>query len=194
MQATSPQQPRPRPGNVGPRQPMTANVGLRQPTNRQRKATAANDNTRLYAPTKPGNACTITRTRVSYIFYLWKGTYDLVRAFVIFLLCLLLLFNFHVIYIVYILRIYIFFFTFKVRARLGPGPGLALGQAWPWANPGLTLMFKGQGQEWLARPSIVVTQCYNCHTTATPPWRKDDEGKTVCNAYVYPSFLLFLIN
>ncbi|KAG1760619.1 hypothetical protein EDD22DRAFT_900313 [Suillus occidentalis] len=25
-------------------------------------------------------------------------------------------------------------------------------------------------------------QCYNCHTTATPLWRKDEEGKTVCNA------------
>ena len=28
----------------------------------------------------------------------------------------------------------------------------------------------------------VIAQCYNCHTTATPLWRKDEEGKTVCNA------------
>jgi GATA-binding protein, other eukaryote len=27
-----------------------------------------------------------------------------------------------------------------------------------------------------------MAQCYNCHTTTTPLWRKDDEGKTVCNA------------
>ncbi|KAJ7287173.1 hypothetical protein C8J57DRAFT_578563 [Mycena rebaudengoi] len=25
-------------------------------------------------------------------------------------------------------------------------------------------------------------QCYNCHTTVTPLWRKDGEGETVCNA------------
>ncbi|VDC07670.1 unnamed protein product [Peniophora sp. CBMAI 1063] len=30
--------------------------------------------------------------------------------------------------------------------------------------------------------AIPVAQCYNCHTTATPLWRKDEEGKTVCNA------------
>lgn len=29
-----------------------------------------------------------------------------------------------------------------------------------------------------------IAQCYNCHTTATSLWRKDDEGEIVCNAYV----------
>jgi hypothetical protein len=30
----------------------------------------------------------------------------------------------------------------------------------------------------------ICRQCYNCHTTATPLWRKYDEGKTVCNVCV----------
>ncbi|KAH9969246.1 hypothetical protein BGW80DRAFT_1526531 [Lactifluus volemus] len=31
--------------------------------------------------------------------------------------------------------------------------------------------------------SEIIAQCYNCHTTATPLWRKDDEGKTVCDGF-----------
>jgi len=34
------------------------------------------------------------------------------------------------------------------------------------------------------RLTLLAARCYNCHTTATLLWRKDDEGKTVCNAYV----------
>jgi hypothetical protein len=30
--------------------------------------------------------------------------------------------------------------------------------------------------------SLHTALCYNCHTTVTPLWRNDDEGKTVCNA------------
>ncbi|KAJ7667365.1 hypothetical protein B0H17DRAFT_950360, partial [Mycena rosella] len=29
--------------------------------------------------------------------------------------------------------------------------------------------------------ALSTAQCYNCHTTSTLLWRKDDEGKTVCN-------------
>ncbi|KIK54520.1 hypothetical protein GYMLUDRAFT_145769, partial [Collybiopsis luxurians FD-317 M1] len=35
---------------------------------------------------------------------------------------------------------------------------------------------------WTYITSGFSAQCYNCHTTAMPLWRKDDEGKTVCNA------------
>ncbi|KAJ7224567.1 hypothetical protein GGX14DRAFT_350375 [Mycena pura] len=41
---------------------------------------------------------------------------------------------------------------------------------------------EGRGQSVRSETVDVMAQCYNCHTTATPLWRKDDEGKTVCNA------------
>ncbi|KAJ7748104.1 hypothetical protein B0H16DRAFT_1554026, partial [Mycena metata] len=43
---------------------------------------------------------------------------------------------------------------------------------------------EGRGQSVRAEAADIMgeSQCYNCHTTATPLWRKDDEGKTVCNA------------
>ncbi|KAK7014408.1 hypothetical protein R3P38DRAFT_3574701 [Favolaschia claudopus] len=41
---------------------------------------------------------------------------------------------------------------------------------------------EGRGQSARSEAVDVMAQCYNCHTTATPLWRKDDEGKTVCNA------------
>ncbi|KAJ7459406.1 hypothetical protein B0H11DRAFT_1817389 [Mycena galericulata] len=41
---------------------------------------------------------------------------------------------------------------------------------------------EGRGQSVRAETIDVMAQCYNCQTTATPLWRKDDEGKTVCNA------------
>jgi hypothetical protein len=37
--------------------------------------------------------------------------------------------------------------------------------------------------------SISSAHCYSCHTTAMPLWRKDDEGKMVCNACVLISYI-----
>ncbi|KAJ7898224.1 hypothetical protein B0H14DRAFT_2494542 [Mycena olivaceomarginata] len=44
---------------------------------------------------------------------------------------------------------------------------------------------------------IRAAQCYNCHMTATPLWRKDNEGKTVCKRvcaclYLYESVVLIV--
>ncbi|CAK5266332.1 unnamed protein product [Mycena citricolor] len=43
-------------------------------------------------------------------------------------------------------------------------------------------MGEGRGQSTRAEVPDVMAQCFNCHTTTTPLWRKDDEGRTVCNA------------
>ncbi|KAF8808559.1 hypothetical protein BYT27DRAFT_7096350 [Phlegmacium glaucopus] len=46
------------------------------------------------------------------------------------------------------------------------------------------LRYSSGGQAWPTRSPAVAAQleCYNCYTTATALWRKDDEGNTVCIA------------
>ncbi|KZT08489.1 uncharacterized protein LAESUDRAFT_757724 [Laetiporus sulphureus 93-53] len=41
---------------------------------------------------------------------------------------------------------------------------------------------EGRGKNASCQDAQEVEQCYNCHTTSTPLWRKDNKGKIVCNA------------
>ena len=96
-------------------------MGQRRPTNSQRRPTAANDGG-YHSLCIPGNACTITRTRVSFCY----------------LACYFLLYLFRVIYI-----LYIFFFIFKVRAGVGPGLDLA------WPGPARPLNMRAWTCPWI---------------------------------------------
>lgn len=59
-------------------------------------------------------------------------------------------------------------------------PGAAcyrpINRSTPAANPAAG--GGGQGTRWNAP----VIQCFNCQTTTTPLWRRDEEGNTICNA------------